>query len=113
MFVTKQVVESIKGAKIVSYRYKLAASASSSAPPASAAEYAPPTAPASASVPASAAVPTSAAPSKLHLYCAEKVTVITFILMDPLEFLFLRFCVPFVVLMWTFSIFVIFQNEIA
>jgi hypothetical protein len=113
LFVTKQVVESIKGAKIISYRSKLAASASSSAPPASAAEYAPPTAPASASVPASAAVPTSAAPSKLHLYIAEKVTVITFILMDPLEFLFQSFWVSFVVLMWTFSIFVIFQNEIA
>ncbi|AES90503.2 putative F-box domain, leucine-rich repeat domain, L domain-containing protein [Medicago truncatula] len=71
-FNLKQVVESIKGAKIISYRSKLATSAPSSAPPASAAEYAPPTAPASASMPASAAVPTSAAPPKLHFYCAEK-----------------------------------------
>ncbi|CAJ2678321.1 F-box/LRR-repeat protein 13-like [Trifolium pratense] len=56
----KQVAESIKGAKIVKYRSRYAAPASSS--------IAPPSATAHASV----AVSASAVPPNLHLYCGEK-----------------------------------------
>ena len=87
MTVIKQVVESIKGAKIVSYRSRFSARlrpAPFHAAPASGTEYDSATALASVSVTASAAVPASAAPPNLHLCRAEKVTLLTCIFMDPL-----------------------------
>jgi hypothetical protein len=76
LLITQQVEESIKGAKIINYRSKVAAPASSSAAPASAAE--------SAFAPASAAASASAAPPNLHLSRTKKVTFLTCILMYPL-----------------------------
>jgi hypothetical protein len=85
--VTKQVAESIKGAKIISYRSRFSKRLRPvpfHAAPASGTEYDSAAALASVSMTAPDAVPASAAPPNLHLCRAEKVTLLTCIFKDPL-----------------------------